>query len=151
MISEQTAMHTPTSASPVRPFAELAVAVEVTGIRPTGWPRRLRVAAEQARTLTNTVLSALASWRNPSFFEPEHRFLITIGSGSIRVCQQALEAGWNSYIKAHTFTLDNGTTVWIDDYQTIFLDTDPCDDTETRGQGSMSEYDQWLQAQVWGW
>jgi hypothetical protein len=151
MISEQTAIHTPTRALRVRPFADMALAVEVTGNRPTGWRRRLQVVAQQARTLLITVLGVLAAWGNPSFFERERCFCIAIGSGSVRACQQALEAVWRSYINAHTFTLDNGRAVWIDEYQTFFLDTDPCDDTETPGRDSMSGYDQWLQAQVWGW
>jgi hypothetical protein len=142
MISEQTAIHTPTSALQFRPFTGTAVAVDDTDIPPTGSRGQPQVVAQQAPTLTIRVLGALASWANPC---------VAIGNGSIRACQRALVSAWNAYVSAHTFTLDNGTTVWIDESQTFFLDGAPCDRTSTSGQGSINDYDQWLQAQVWGW
>jgi hypothetical protein len=146
MISEQNAIHVPTSALRVRALADMAVAIEVTRIRPTGWQRRRQVVAEQARTVMTTVLRVLASWSNPSVFERVRRFCMAISNTSIRVCQRALAAAWTRYVDAHTWTLDNGLTVWIDEYQTFVIDT-----PGTLDRGSMSEYDQWLEAQVLGW
>jgi hypothetical protein len=73
MISEQTATSTPTRALPVRPVADMALAVEVTSIRSTGWRTRLRVFAEQTKAVTIALLGALASSVRPSFFELERR------------------------------------------------------------------------------
>ena len=123
MISEQTAIHVPTSALRVRALADMAVAIEATGIRPTGWRRRLQVVAEQARTVTLAVLGALASWRKPCLFARALRFCIAIGNNSVRVCQRALVAAWMSYVDAHVLTLRDGTTVWIDEYQSFVIDT----------------------------
>jgi hypothetical protein len=119
MISEQTALHTPSSALQFRQLTDLAVTVNDPGIRPAGSRTLLPAFAEQARSLTTRMLGALSSV-------------------------------WSSYITAHTFTLDNGTTVWIDEYQTFVIDPGQ-NDTRTTGLASMSDYDQWLQAQAWGW
>jgi hypothetical protein len=147
MISEQT-VHAPTSALRVHPFAETAVAVN-TGIRSTGLPGPLRTAADQAKNLTTAVFGALGLWATPALFERLHHVCLALSSDSTRVCRQALEAAWSAYVNAHTFTLDNGRSVWIDEYQTVFIDITPGDDTPTLTQGSMSEYDHWLEAQVW--
>ena len=146
MISEQTVIHAPTSALRVRAFPDMAMAIEATGIRPTAWQRRLQVVTEQARTVMTTVLGVLVSWSNPSVFERVRRFCMAISNTSIRVCQRALAAAWTRYVDAHTWTLDNGITVWIDEYQTFVIDA-----PGTLDRGSMGEYDQWLEAQVLGW
>jgi hypothetical protein len=142
MIFEQTAIHNPTSLLGVRQLS----AIEVTNARPTGWRQRVSVTAEQASSRMSAVLGALVSWIGPSCLERAHRFCIATGKGSLRVGQRVVTATWSAYVNAHTVTLHNGRTVWIDEYQTFFLDADPCDDTSTT-----CDYDQWLQAQVWGW
>jgi hypothetical protein len=150
MISQQTAIRTSTSALRVRPIAETTVAVDITASRSTSLRSPLRAAADQTRTLTTRVFDALGSWAHPSPFERLHHFCVATRSNSIRVCHQALEAAWKSYVTAHTFTLDNGMTVWVDEYQTMFFDATPCDEAPTLTQGSASEYDHWLEAQVFG-
>ncbi len=146
MISEQSIFHASTSALRVPPLAALAAAIEVTGIRPSGWRRRLQVVAEQARTVTLAVLGAIASWRKPAPLERALRFCIAIGNSSARVCQRALVAAWIRYVDAHVLTLHDGITVWIDDYQTFVIYA-----PGTLDRGSMGVYDQWLEAQVSGW
>jgi hypothetical protein len=58
MISEQTATHTATRASHVRALSDTSVAVEVTGTRSTGWPKRLRALADRAGAVAMTVFGA---------------------------------------------------------------------------------------------
>ncbi len=146
MISEQTVIHAPTAALRVRAIPDMAVPIEATGIRPRGWRRRLQVVTEQARTVMTTVLGVLASWNNSSVFERVCRVCTAITNTSIRVCRRALAATWARYVDAHTWTLDNGITLWIDEYQTFVIET-----PGTLDRSSMSVYDQWLEAQVSGW
>ena len=146
MISEQTVIHAPTAALRVRAFPDMAVPIEATGIRPRGWRRRLQVVTEQARTVITTVLGVLAASNNPSVFERVCRVCMAMSTTSIRVCRRALAAAWTRYVDAHTWTLDNGITLWIDEYQTFVIDT-----PGTLDRGSMSVYNQWLEAQVLGW
>ena len=49
--------------------------------------------------------------------------------GVLRACQRVVLAAWIGYADAHVFTLDCGTTVWIDEFQTVFIDTAPFDNT----------------------
>ncbi len=116
MISEQTAIHVPTSALRVRALADMAMAIEVT---------------HEAST---------------SVFDRVRCCCMAISNTSIRACQRALAAAWTRYVDAHTWTLANGITVWIDEYQTFVIDT-----PGTLDRGSISVYDQWLEAQVLGW
>jgi hypothetical protein len=146
MISEQIVIHASTSALRVPPLAALAAAIDVTGIRPSGWRRRLQVVAEQARTVTLAVLGAISSCRKPASLERALRFCTGIANSSVRVCQRALMAAWMSYVDAHVLTLHDGTTVWIDEYQAFIIDT-----PGTLGRGAMGEHHQWLEAQVPGW
>jgi hypothetical protein len=73
MISEQTATRTPTRALHNLPLADMAVAVEVPGVRSTGCRKRLWAVAKQARATTIAVLGTFATQGNPSFFELERR------------------------------------------------------------------------------
>lgn len=146
MISEQTAIHVPTSALRVRLLADMDVAIEVTRIQPTGWQRPRHIVAKEARTVMSIVLGVLASCSNPSVFERVCRVCMAMSTTSIRVCRRALAAAWTRYVDAHTWTLDNGITLWIDEYQTFVIDT-----PGTLDRGSMSVYNQWLEAQVLGW
>jgi hypothetical protein len=63
-------MQTPTRALRMLP---VAVAVEVTSIRPTGWRKRLRIFAAQTKAVTIALPGALASSVRPAFFEHERR------------------------------------------------------------------------------
>ena len=68
MISEQTATHVLT-----RPFAETVTVIAVTDARSTGWQAPLQVVVAHTKALTISVLGALASCGNPSFFQLERR------------------------------------------------------------------------------
>jgi hypothetical protein len=122
MIAEQSVLHTPTSALYVRSFADASdVVADVTGIPNSG---------------------------SASLFQRARQFGVAMTNRSLGACQQALSAMWTSYMNAHIFTLEDGTRVWIDAELTLLLDDAPC---VNPSEGSMSEYDGWLQAQTPGW
>ena len=55
------------------------------------------------------------------------RFCLVIGRVSLRLVVRAAKATWNGYVQAHTVTLANGVTVWVDVYGTVVLEASECD------------------------
>lgn len=87
--------------------------------------------------VTNIGTSAWELWSNAGRPIPSARvcvvcigrFCIAVSRGSIRVFYRACQSAWNAYVNAHTVTLDNGVTVWVDVYGSVVIDG-PQDDSE---------------------